>query len=101
MCRHNDVFRGNPMSFRLSSLLHTAYRAPVGHGRFAGTGGSLLFFFSPEATGWVKGMGRGFKRPKGFDLFSLQVAAKTVFVIFLPSGKPVFSSPNKDNPSQN
>jgi hypothetical protein len=29
------------MMFKLSSLPHTAYRAPVGHGRFAGTGSSL------------------------------------------------------------
>jgi hypothetical protein len=32
-----------PMSFKLSSVRYTAYRAPVGHGRFAGTGSSLLF----------------------------------------------------------
>ena len=29
--------------FKLSSLLHTAYRAALGHGRSAGTGSSLLF----------------------------------------------------------
>jgi hypothetical protein len=29
--------------FTLSSLAYTAYRAPVGHGRFAGTDSSLLF----------------------------------------------------------
>jgi hypothetical protein len=29
--------------FALSSQAHTAYRAPVGHGRFAGTDSSLIF----------------------------------------------------------
>src|ERR1700737_4873969 len=54
MRRDNDVFREIPTSFKLSSLLHTAYRAPFGHGRFAGTGGSLLFFDPAETTGWLK-----------------------------------------------
>jgi hypothetical protein len=36
--------------FALSSVAHTAYRAPVGHGRFAGTDSSLLFFDPAETT---------------------------------------------------
>jgi hypothetical protein len=47
----NDGFSAEiATSFKLSSSAHTAYRAHVGHGRFAGIGSSLLFFDPAETT---------------------------------------------------